>query len=222
MNNEFKNTKKLKPKDEICFQCTCCGDCCRNVNQIIPIESIDAFRMAKYLRDKGEDISSIEDFLLRYGEPVLIHESGYFAFFLKTQGEDNACVFLENNRCIIHAANPKACRTYPFIGHLDKNLEPEFYVSMERTDHFKGPRVKTKTWMKNRFTDEDQEALRIDLQTIIGIVPVLKRIPKDKFDSIFSILLRYKYVDFDLDKPFLDQYRKNNNLLLYELVRIAE
>lgn len=93
---------------------------------------------------------------------------------------------------------------------------------MERTDHFKGPRVKTKTWMKNRFTDEDQEALRIDLQTIIGIVPVLKRIPKDKFDSIFFILLRYKYVDFDLDKPFLDQYRKNNNLLLYELVRIAE
>lgn len=34
--------------------------------------------------------------------------------------------------------------------------------------------------------------------------------------------LRFKYSDFDLDKSFLDQYRRNNERLLSVLRKMAE
>lgn len=44
----------VAPSDRFPFRCRMCGACCRHVRESVPLESLDAFRLAKYLRDKGE------------------------------------------------------------------------------------------------------------------------------------------------------------------------
>lgn len=100
-------------KEHFPFQCRQCGACCRHVKESVPLESLDAFRLAKYLRDRGEPIQCMDDVLAKYAIPVLLHESGYMVFMLSTVGPDDACVFLKDNKCTIHVAKPRACRTYP-------------------------------------------------------------------------------------------------------------
>ena len=103
----------IKTTDRFPFRCRQCGACCRRVRESVPLESLDVFRLAKFFRDSGAKIRSIDDVLAEYAEPVLLHESGYLTFMLKTVGKDDACIFLKDNRCTIHDVNPRACRTYP-------------------------------------------------------------------------------------------------------------
>ncbi len=76
--NDFMN--KMIPvslSDKFMFRCRKCGNCCRHVKASVPFESLDAFRLAKYLRDNGnENIKCIDDVLTIYASPVLLHESG--------------------------------------------------------------------------------------------------------------------------------------------------
>ena len=102
---------------------------------------------------------------------------GYIVYFLKTKGEDNACIFLEDNRCRIHAANPRACRMYPFIAKPLGNGKFDFLLSYERTHHFKGQKIHPKTWIKMRFTQEDMDFLNVDFGVVEEIVRLLRSIP---------------------------------------------
>ena len=67
-------------KERFPFQCRRCGACCRHVKESVPMESLDAFRLARYLRDRGEPIQCMDDVLAKYTIPVLLHESGYMVF----------------------------------------------------------------------------------------------------------------------------------------------
>lgn len=78
---------------------------------------------------------SIDDVLAAYAEPVLLHESGYLVFMLKTVGEDDACIFLKENKCTIHSVNPRACRTYPISVGPDAKGGYEQFISMEQPHH---------------------------------------------------------------------------------------
>lgn len=129
----------VDPRDHFPFQCQQCGACCRHVRESVPLESLDAFRLAKYLRDRGEPIRCMDDVLARYAIPVLLHESGYTVFMLSTVGPDDACIFLKDNQCTIHAAKPRACRTYPISVGPAMAGGFEAYLSMEQTHHFNGP-----------------------------------------------------------------------------------
>ena len=81
----------------------------------VPVETLDAFRIVKHLQQQGEDIACMDDFWERYTEPALLNECGFFVYFLKTQGPEEACIFLQDNRCRIHTVNPRACRIYPLV-----------------------------------------------------------------------------------------------------------
>lgn len=222
MNEMLPNTKKVSPREQIHFKCIGCGQCCRNVYQQVPVEPLDAFRIAKYLRSQGENIICTDDFLARYAEPVLLDECGYFVYFLRTKGEDHACIFLENNRCRIHAANPRACRTYPFIAGFDDNGGIEYLVSYERTHHFKGPMVHPKTWMKTRFTQADQDFLKADYGVAKEIAMLLRRVPEMERTRAVMFFLMCKYSNFDLDKPFQTQFERNQQKLLTILRNLSK
>ena len=56
----------VRPKDQFTFSCRQCGECCRNIEGCVMVESLGAYRLARYLRTKGEPIEGIEDFLFRY------------------------------------------------------------------------------------------------------------------------------------------------------------
>lgn len=215
MDELYKNLVKVAPREQIHFKCNNCGTCCRNVKQQVPLETLDAFRIARYLQNHGEPIHCMDDILELYAEPALLDECGYFVYFLKTVGENDACIFLdENNRCKIHSVNPRACRTYPFIAAPLDEGGFETLISFERKFHFNGPVVHPRTWMKKRFTPEDKEFLRTDLGSAKEIARLFRKVPKERLTTALVCFQRLKYGDYELDMPFLPQYERNTQLLL--------
>ena len=215
-------THRVFSCDRIPFRCTCCGECCRHVRQSVPVESLDAFRLAKLLRTRDEEITCMDDFIERYTELALLDECGYFMLMLKVTGKDDACIFLRDNRCVVHVAKPRACRIYPFVAGLGNNGQPEYLVSREKTHHFKGPSVHVKSWMKRWFTAEDRAFLRSDLGSAPDIARLMHRIPETHRRQAMLLFWRYKYSDFDLDQPFLVQHENNLQRLSVALSRLAE
>lgn len=61
---------------------------------------------------------------------------------LKTSGPDDACLFLQNNRCTIQPAKPSACRVHPFAVEPKENGLFSYLLSMEQPHHFKGGQVR--------------------------------------------------------------------------------
>ncbi len=215
-------THRVSSCDRIHFRCTCCGECCRHVRQSVPVESLDAFRLAKLLRTQDEEISCMDDFVERYTELALLDECGYFMLMLKVTGKDDACIFLRENRCMVHMAKPRACRIYPFVAGLGNNGQPEYLVSREKTHHFKGPSVHVKSWMKRWFTAKDRAFLRLDLGTAPDIARLMRWIPETHRQQAMLLFWRYKYSDFDLNQPFLAQHEKNLQRLSAALSQLAE
>lgn len=219
MNIEDMKFVRVSPKEHIPFKCVCCGECCRHVRLSVPLESLDVYRMAKHLRDAGQDVASMDDFLERYAEPALLDECGYFVYFLKTEGDDDSCIFLQDSRCTVHAANPRACRTYPFTSDPESG---QYLLTREKEHHFSGPKVQVKSWMKKRFTEEERAYVQMDYGAAKEIAGLLRSIPEVRRTQAAFLFLRYKYSEFDLDKPFLEQFRRNQERLFYALKALTK
>lgn len=215
-------THRVSSCDRIPFRCTCCGACCRHVRQSVPVESLDAFRLTQLLRTRNKEIVCMDDFVERYTELALLDECGYFMLMLKVTGKDDACIFLQGNRCVVHKEKPRTCRIYPFVAGIGDNGQPEYLVSREKLHHFKGPSVHVKSWMKRWFTAEDRAFLRLDLGSAPDIARLMRRIPKAHRQQAMFLFWRYKYSDFDLNQPFLGQYEKNLQRLIAALSQLTE
>ena len=211
----------IKTTDRFPFRCRQCGACCRKVRESVPLESLDVFRLAKFFRDSGAKIWSIDDVLAEYAEPVLLHESGYLTFMLKTVGEDDACIFLKDNRCTIHDVNPRACRTYPISIGPDGKGSYEQFISMEQPHHNNGPQMSVKNWVQRRCSKQDFAFWDEEYNTVKEIAHLLERVPECDKPRALMLFIRYKYSDFDLDKTFIEQYKRNNNRLIAALRRLA-
>ena len=57
MDELYKNLVKLKPKDNVPFKCIGCGECCKHVKEQVPVETLDAFRIARYLMEQDKSIT---------------------------------------------------------------------------------------------------------------------------------------------------------------------
>lgn len=114
MNEEIMNEiQPVRPKDQFPFSCRQCGACCRNIEGCVMVESLDAYRLARYLRTKGELIEGIEDFLFRYCDPEPLTEEGFPIYMLKTKAPNGSCIFLMDGRCSVYPARTRTCRIYP-------------------------------------------------------------------------------------------------------------
>ena len=98
MGTELNNAVFVTPSTKIRFKCTGCGECCSHVKESVPVSCQDAFYLTKYLRDTGSDIYCIDQFLSEYATPALLDDCGFFVYFLNTAGENDACIFLKDNR----------------------------------------------------------------------------------------------------------------------------
>lgn len=212
----IKNARPLKKNEWIKFKCCGCGACCRHVKRNIPLESLDAYRLARYFREHGKTVEYMDDILYQYADPVSLNECGYFIYTLKTTGPEDACIFLKDNRCTIHAAKPRACRTYPLCAEpVETGFQ--YHLCTERPHHFQGKTVKVKNFVNRYFTQKDQAFVNLDFRSAIPIAALLRRIPESRKKDALLLFLRYKYSDFDLDKPFQAQYEKNIETLLASL-----
>ena len=173
----------------------------------LALECPDIFRITKYFRDKDASIRNTDDFLARYAEPVLLDDCGFIIYMLKVQGDDDACIFLKENRCSIQKVKPRACRIYPFVESPTATGRFEYMVTLEHPHHFKGPMVSVRHWMNRFFFAEEKEALHMDYQLVPKIADLMRRIPEHNRHRAIALFLWYRYSDYDLECSFLEQFR---------------
>lgn len=80
------------------YQCTCCGECCRE--RAIVMTPYDTIRLATHLHISSGQF--IQQFLLLDEEGVFLRH--------RLNGD---CIFLEADDCLVYSQRPLACRLYP-------------------------------------------------------------------------------------------------------------
>lgn len=211
------NFRQLRSKDWVAFQCKGCGECCRHLTEKVMVESLDAFRLVKYLREHGKPQMTMEEFYSRYTTPIPLTR-GYPIFTMNTTGEDEACVFLENGRCSVYPARTRACRLYPFsVGPGQRGQDFEWYLSLDASHHFSGGRVQAKDWFYRNFSREDREYVKREYDSCQKLGALLAEMDFSTYQHALPMMLLLRYHDFDLDQPFLPQYDHNLQVLLKHL-----
>ena len=102
----------VSAKEFVTYQCSQCGHCCRRIEGCVMVESLDAYRMAKHLREQHCGVRSTDDVLLQYCEPTPLTDEGYPIYTLKTVGAEASCVFC---RATIAASMPPVLEPAAFI-----------------------------------------------------------------------------------------------------------
>lgn len=203
----------IDPCRDIRYHCTRCGDCCRNVGQSIPLQSIEIYRIAKFLRDTGLPNGSIQDVILNLTDMVLLTELGYPVFFAKTVGDENRCIFLSGTDCTIEKAKPRACRQYPFSAlPADDGKRFDYFLVSKKHHHFDTKtKVNTGEWMENNFSSEDRAFSLCDGAAASELGRRLKTLSgRDAAQNDVLIpFISAMYFDYSLDEPFMLQYAEN-------------
>ena len=217
MMDQF-NVKPLGKRELFSFKCTRCGDCCRRIKESVMLESLDAYRLAKLLRQTYSSIQLMDDMLMKYADPVPLTDNGFPIYVLKTLGEDDTCIFLKENRCSVYSARPRTCRLYPItVGPSERGRDFEYLLCREKPHHFVGGTVRTKDWLRDNFKREDQEFVLDEYMAVAELGRLMKRVSEHDQPGAIVAMLFARYYDFDLEAPFMPQYRRNMERLLNEL-----
>lgn len=104
-NPDQKNSASSLPwyKDGLHFKCTECGKCCTGAPGYVWVSEDEMKAMAETLH------ITVELFKRKY---VRQRDNRYALVEKKSEG--NACVFLNDNKCMVYKARPMQCRTFPW------------------------------------------------------------------------------------------------------------
>ena len=220
MDDQKTIVVSVHAKDCVDYQCRRCGQCCRHIKDAVMVESMDAYRLANYLRGCDPNICTIDDVLTRYCEPMPLTQECFPIFMLKTTGPDDSCIFLKDGLCSIYEARPRTCRLYPFsVGPGERGRDFEYCLCFDRNQqyHFNGGKVSVKDWFYRNFPRVEKEYLKQEYAAITEIGKRMRSISPELCKQMTFQVLFYRYYNFDLDQPFLEQYAQNTRLLLEKL-----
>ena len=195
--------------ERISFRCQRCAECCRNVEDAVMIEPQDIYYLARCLRARGEVVDGLETLLDQYAHPVFITD-GYPGFMLNTVGAEHACVFLKDGKCSVYSARPRVCRLYPFgVAPGDAGQEFRYYLCTDKPQHFGCGSVVAGDWISANISKETLEYLKNEYAILHEIGRMVRELDEAQFKALLFHFLFFRYFNYDLDKPFLPQYRKN-------------
>ncbi len=109
-------------KDQIRFECTRCGACCREESLLVTLTGRDLYRISMGLNlSPSEVIRALDFYLIEDDEspeglrdtPAINTEKGPAYIALKKL-ENGDCIFLKDNLCMIHIIRPMVCMSFPF------------------------------------------------------------------------------------------------------------
>ena len=209
--------RPVSPKDLAAFQCRLCGDCCRDLKDQLMLEPLDIYRLGRYLREQGQAVDT-EDLYAQFAHAAMLTD-GFPVFLMNTTGTDHACVFLCGHRCSIYPARPRACRLYPFSVCPDKaGAKFQYYQCMDaHAGHFSGGEVRIRDWMMQNLSQEDRNFLGKESDYAARLGRCLHHAdPAQRKEWLFPILF-YRYYNYDLERPFMEQYERNHRELLNHL-----
>ncbi len=205
----MSTAKPVRPEDQVCFQCRRCGSCCRNIEGELMLTPLDAYWLARCLREQGL-ASSIDTVYERYAHADLL-EGCLPIYLMNTVGNDHGYIFLKDGRCSVYEGRPQTCRIYPFFacpGEQDNAFE--VFQCMDRhTSHFTGGKVLVKDWLHENFSKEGCAFMAAEAAQIPKLGSLLRGLGDDELKACLSQFLHYRYYSYELDEPFLPQYTHN-------------
>lgn len=219
---------KLGLDDTFKFNCTMCGKCCINREDIL-LTPRDVFQIAKHLE------ILIGDFIKKYCEAYVGDSSRIPIVRLLPTGIDKRCPFLKGNRCDVNPVKPVVCALFPLGRCLtidsSKN-RTEFMVSdvvYINQDPHCGDNRKTHTvreWLKTSNVPVEDEFFvkwhSAIAQIGITVHEVEKKADEERMNKYFSTLFGLLYVAYDFDGDFLTQFDRNVEFALELTRRLKE
>lgn len=205
----LENARAVTLNENVQFRCQLCGGCCRYVTDNIMLEPMDAFYLARYLREHGEPVLGPEDVFSCYTHAAWLADS-IPIFLLNTVGPQDACTFLESGRCSVYEARPQVCRMYPFsAGPGSRGRDFQYFLCKEKPHHFVGGTVITKDWLSQNFSKEAKAVLKADYETLPALGQSIRAMGSKEFRRLAVQFIYYRYYNYDLDAPFLPQFLSN-------------
>lgn len=208
--------QEVRMEERVTYHCTCCGDCCRNIENAVMLDGYDLYRLAQHFK------LPIMQVINRYATPMSLDESGYPMFVLNTTGSDAACVFLKNNRCTVQAAKPRTCRLYPLTAGPGKGAVPlRYYLCLEKPHHFEAGEIQVDKWLNDCFGNKDRRFLQTEYTYIPEIAASYRMLTEERKTMARTQILFFRYFNFNPKHPFTPQYEENNVELLHSLMRLV-
>ncbi len=207
------NAKPVALNEKMTFRCKLCGGCCRYVADSIMLEPMDAYRLARYLRERGEPVAGIEDVLSQYSHAAWLADC-LPIFLLNTVGPLDVCVFLKAGRCSVYEARPRACRLYPFtVAPGSRGRDFQYLLCTEKPHHFADGIVTVKDWLSRNFPKDARQFLKTDYDAFPVLGRNIRAMGEAQFKEILFRFLFYRYYNYDLEQPFLPQFISNTEEL---------
>ena len=205
----MSTAKPVRLEDRVCFHCTRCGNCCRDLEGQLMLEPADAYDLARYLWAQGK-VNSIHDVYERYATVDLL-DGRLPIYLMNTVGDDHVCIFLEDRRCSVYEGRPQMCRMYPFFA-CPSELGKAFAVFQcmdSHTAHFTGGKVLVKDWLRKNFSKNRRGIMTAEAAVLPALGRLLQGVNFNENKTALFQVLHYHYYNYDLDKPFLPQYISN-------------
>jgi len=201
----IKDFKILKSKDRFQFSCSCCGNCCRNREDIL-LSTYDIIRICKELN------ISVKQLIDKYGELYIGHTSKLPLIRLKPQGIYRSCPFLFNNKCLIQKCKPSVCALYPLGRVVEQGKEKVQYFLQDT--HCQ---PNTQTFTLNEWLDKsielESEKCFICWTKLTGTLSefsreVVKQSSKETKEQLYTLMCDIMYGEYDADSDYVKQIEK--------------
>lgn len=217
----MNRAEPVRPKDWVSFRCRRCGNCCRELENQLMLEPLDAYNLARFLRERGK-ASYIDDVYTWYAHPDML-EGRLPIYLLNTEGLDHACVFLKDGRCTVYEVRPYVCRIYPFgVRPGQRGKAFEYYRCVDRhSNHFSGGRVQVKDWLYKNFARENREFWSAEGGILPTLGCLMSGLDVNELQTSLFQVLYYRYYSYDLDQPFMPQYTRSMEALKQFLLQKA-
>jgi len=216
---EMMQKNKLKLSDSFAFDCSACGKCCRNREDIL-LSPHDMFRAAKHLNLQPKQ------FFEKYCETYIGHMSKCPAVRLKPKSiynnlllrepqiQGTVCPLLSSNgQCSIHLSKPTSCAIFP-LGkfHSEGDKTVSYYLQSDIPCGDKSKRQSLKEWLTKFDIFHTEEMMIVWTSFLNFAVKVLKEI--DTFaqktkDLTYTLYLNILYFNYNFEEKFLPQLKAN-------------
>ena len=221
MSNKLKyiaenlDSLKIGLDETFKFNCTMCGKCCINREDIL-LKPKDLFVACKELSLKPQE------FIQKYCECYVGDSSGLPIVRLKPVGENKRCPMLLGSRCAIHNAKPEVCAMFP-IGRcisIDKNelensdkISEIVYINQKVNCGDKRATHTVREWL-NKFNIPVDDEYFIEWHKVVSSMALdiqeLEKYTPEKIKGLmYNNLFAFLYVDYDLEKDFMKQFKLN-------------
>ena len=226
----LRGFKQFKKDDLIDFSCARCAACCKLYENIL-LKPFDIFRLSGALSLTpsafiGEYCTVLQDPLSKL--PIVK--------FRKASGDSEACHFLHDGRCSVHAARPTSCALYPLLRIIDPEThEAAYYLPPDMCDQKQAP-IPLSEWLTSNDIEGDEAFSVLWFDWMLGAAKNIEEIlsndtalPAEAKYTFFRFLYAALYLKYDTDGDFTEQFQANralidemaNNLLIEALMNTA-